>query len=62
MFMKRNGEGSASVVAIVAIILLILIGLYFFLFRTPATPDSGDINVEVPDQVDVNLPQNNPNQ
>lgn len=50
---NRRGEGSASVVAIVAILIIVLLAVYFLFFRGGSADAPSDINVNLPDTVNV---------
>ena len=50
--LNRRGEGAASVVAIVAILVIVLLAAYFLFFRG-RTSEPTEINVQVPDTVNV---------
>lgn len=53
---NRRGEGAASVVAIVAILVLVLLAVYFVFFRGSSASAPSDINVNLPDTVNVQAP------
>lgn len=49
----RRGEGSSSVVAIVAILIIVILAVYFLFFRGSASSEPSDVNVNLPDTVNV---------
>lgn len=55
-FKNRAGQGSASVVGIVAIVVIVLIAVYLVFFRGNAASAPSDVNVNLPDTVNVETP------
>lgn len=53
----RRGEGSTSVVAIVAILIIVLLAVYFLFFRGSSASAPSDVNVNLPDTVNVTQDQ-----
>ena len=55
-YSSRRGEGAASVVGIVAILVIVLLAVYFVFFRGSQASAPSDVNVNLPDTVNVETP------